>query len=98
MTTSIFPLIKGFLLMILSYIGVVIIYSDGLMIHIREGSPGWYIALILSFILLIKGLHNVYTFIRRQLRCIHLNILKQKRLKRRTHAKLNHSHRQRRTI
>lgn len=90
MTTSIFPLIKGFALMLLSYIGVIIVYSDGVMIHIREGSPGWYIALIVSFILLIKGVHNVYTFIRRQLRCIHLNILRQKRRKNRTHAKPNH--------
>ena len=54
--------------MVLSYIGVVIVYSDGVMIHIREGSPGWYAGLIISFILLIKGLHNIYTFARRPLR------------------------------
>ncbi len=85
--TSFFPLIKGFFLMILSYIGIIIVYSDGVMIHIREGSPGWFLLLVVSFVMLIRGMHNVYTFIRRQLRCIHLNILRQKRRKIRNNAK-----------
>ena len=75
--------------MILSYIGVVVVYSDGVMIHIREGSPGWYLGLALSFLFLLKGLHNIYTFARRRLRCFHLSILRQKRRKTRTNAKSN---------
>lgn len=65
--------------MILSQIGIIITFSSGLIIHILEGSPGWYIVIICSFLLLMKGLHNIYTFFRRKVRCYHLNILRQKR-------------------
>lgn len=87
MTTSILPLIKGFALLLISYIGVVITYNDGVLIHIREGSVIWYLALIFSFFMLIKGIHNIYTFARRRVRCFHLSLLRQKRRNQRQYAK-----------
>ena len=73
--------------MALAYIGVIVTYSDGVMIHIREGTAAWYIILIVCFIALIKGLVNIHTFVRRRIRCVHLNILRQKRKKLRQNAK-----------
>jgi hypothetical protein len=79
MTANVLTLFKGIVLLILSYIGIMVTYSNGLMIHVKEGSPGWYILLAVSFVILVKGIHNIYTFIRRRLRFYHLNLLRQKR-------------------
>lgn len=79
MTANVLSLFKGIIFLILSYIGIMITYSNGLMIHVKEGSIGWYLLLAISFIVLVKGIHNIYTFIRRRLRCYHLNLLRQKR-------------------
>lgn len=40
MTANILTLFKGIVLLVLSYIGVMVTYSNGLMIHVKEGSPG----------------------------------------------------------
>lgn len=79
MTTNIISLFKGIVLLILSYIGIIITYSEGFNIHIQEGSLGWFLVLGICFILSVKGVHTIYTFFRRKLRCFHLKILRQKR-------------------
>ncbi len=89
MTTNIISLFKGVILLILSYIGIIITYSEGLNIHIREGSPGWFLIIGICFILTVKGIHTIYTFIRRRLRCFHLNLLRQKRKNQRNATKQN---------
>lgn len=76
------PLIKGFCLSFLAWLGITITTPNGwLYIHIAEGSAGWYIIYALCLLMLVSGVHKIYTFCRRRLqayfRCLRLrNILK----------------------
>lgn len=75
-------LIKGVFIAVCAWLGIVITYNQGILIHFQEGRGLISAAALLGlFLLLIKGLHIIYTAIRRNLRCQKLKFLRAKRKK-----------------